>query len=312
MGNLIQVSGSVAFDTILQYEGNFRDHIALGSDTALSASFFCPQMKREHGGCAANISYNLRLLNQDCVLLGSFGFDGKEYLKKIKEIGIDTSHCEINDESFTAQAIITTDSNGNQLTSFHPGAMAFAGKTGIANLRTNFGIVSPNSYEAMLRHAKEFKEKKIPFIFDPGQALPMFSREDIVQLTGLASWIAVNEHESNVLCDLMGEDLNVISKRLDGHETSALIQTLGHEGVKVFIENDDFHIKALKTKKEVDPTGCGDAFRAGFLYGLNNKKSIYDAIKLGNAMGYVKVQSSGAQNHMTDPRELESISLTAN
>ena len=264
-------------------------------------------MKREFGGCAANIAYNLRLLGQECILLGSVGSDGKEYLKKIKESGINTDLCEINDGLFTAQAIITTDTNGNQLTSFHPGAMGSAGRLGISDTVTSFGIVSPNSHNAMVRHAKEFSEKNIPFIFDPGQALPMFSKEDICQFIDLSSWVAVNEHESDMLCDILGESLTSIAQRLTGHETSSLIQTLGGKGVNVFIGNETFFLPALKTNNEIDPTGCGDAFRAGLLYGFNHGRSIQDSVKFGNAMGYIKVQSSGAQNHKTDLNKIISI-----
>ena len=307
MGKSIQVSGSIAFDTILQFQGNFKENLMYDSDSALSLSFFCPEMKREFGGCAANIAYNLRLLDQDCILLGSVGSDGKEYLKKINESGVNTDFCEINDGFFTAQAIITTDSNGNQLTSFHPGAMGSAGRLGISDAITSFGIVSPNSYNAMIRHAKEFRENNIPFIFDPGQALPMFSKEDIYQFVDLSSWVAVNEHESDMLCDILGESLVSIAERLTGHETSSLIQTLGNRGVNVFIGKEQFSLPALKTTNEIDPTGCGDAFRAGLLYGLNNGKSIQDSVKFGNAMGYIKVQSSGAQNHKTDSNKITSI-----
>jgi len=307
MGKSIQVSGSIAFDTILQFQGNFKENLVYDSDSALSLSFFCPGMKREFGGCAANIAYNLRLLGQECILLGSVGSDGKEYLKKIKKSGINTDLCEINDGLFTAQAIITTDTNGNQLTSFHPGAMGSAGRLGISDMITSFGIVSPNSHNAMVRHAKEFSEKNIPFIFDPGQALPMFSKEDIYKFVDLSSWVAVNEHESDMLCDILGESLTSIAQRLTGHETSSLIQTLGCKGVNIFIGNETFNLPALKTNNEIDPTGCGDAFRAGLLYGFNHGRSIQDSVKFGNAMGHIKVQSSGAQNHKTDLNKIISI-----
>ena len=192
-------------------------------------------------------------------------------------------------------------------TSFHPGAMGSAGRLGISDMITSFGIVSPNSHNAMVRHAKEFSEKNIPFIFDPGQALPMFSKEDICQFIDLSSWVAVNEHESDMLCDILGESLTSIAQRLTGHETSSLIQTLGCKGVNIFIGNETFNLPALKTNNEVDPTGCGDAFRAGLLYGFNHGRSIQDSVKFGNAMGYIKVQSSGAQNHQTDLNKIISI-----
>ena len=311
MGKPIQISGSIAFDTILQFQGNFKDNLAYDADSPISLSFFCPRMRREFGGCAANIAYNLRLLGQDCILLGSVGRDGKEYLKKLKETGINTDNCILDDDHFTAQAIITTDTNGNQLTSFHPGAMELAGKNGIAELCTSFGIVSPISFEAMVRHAQEFSDKNIPFIFDPGQALPMFSKIDVTEFTKLASWIAVNEHESEILCDLLGEDLGSISKKLNGHQTSSLIQTLGNKGVKIFMGEKTFSVEALKTTQEVDPTGCGDAFRAGLLYGFNTGKNILESVKFGNAMGYIKVQSSGAQNHEITAEEVNSL-ISAN
>ena len=185
--------------------------------------------------------------------------------------------------------------------------MDSAGRNGISDTITSFGIVSPNSHNAMVRHAKEFNEKNIPFIFDPGQALPMFSKEDICQFIDFSSWVAVNEYESDMLCDILGESLVSIAQSLTGHETSSLIQTLGGKGVNVFIGKEKFYLPALKTTKEIDPTGCGDAFRAGFLYGLNNGGSIQDSVKFGNAMGYIQVQSSGAQNHKTDLNKVTSI-----
>ena len=181
MGKSIQVSGSIAFDTILQFQGNFKENLVYDFDKALSLSFFCPGMKREFGGCAANITYNLRLLNQECILLGAVGSDGKEYLRKIKE-SVNTDFCEINDGLFTAQAIITTDAKGNQLTSFHPQGYGIRRRFGISDVITSFGIVSPNSYNAMIRHAKEFK-KKIPFIFDPGQLCRCFPKKISIDLS---------------------------------------------------------------------------------------------------------------------------------
>ena len=307
MKKIIQVSGSVAFDTILKFEGLFSENLPSTKSGPIGLSFFCPEMKKEPGGCAANICYNLSLLEQNCSLLGSFGKDGETYFNELKNRGIDTSFSKLHEDCFTAQAVITTDSGGDQITSFHPGAMSLSGKVGISNLETSYGIVSPNSYDAMLRHATEFEERHIPFIFDPGQALPMFEKKDVLRLIHMASWLTLNEYEGKLLSQILEQDLNSIVKKLNTVKGSAIIQTLGENGARVFTKDEAFSVNAIQPIKENDPTGCGDAFRAGLLCGFNLKHNIQKSVMFGNAMGCVKVEKDGAQNHKISLRELQKM-----
>ena len=307
MKKIIQVSGSVAFDTILKFEGLFSENLPSTTSGPIGLSFFCPEMKKEPGGCAANICYNLSLLEQNCSLLGSFGKDGEIYFDELKNRGIDLTYSKIHKDCFTAQAIITTDSCGDQITSFHPGAMSFSGKMGISNLETSYGIVSPNSYDAMLKHATEFYERHIPFIFDPGQALPMFEKKDVLKLIQMASWVTLNEYEGELLSQLLQQNLNSIVNQLKAVKDSAIIQTLGENGARVFTKNEVFSVNAVQPSTENDPTGCGDAFRAGLLCGFNLEHNIQKSVMFGNAMGCVKVGKDGAQNHKINLEELQKM-----
>lgn len=298
----VQISGSIAFDTIMVFEGRFRDHILPDQVHMLNVAFLAPQMRQEFGGCAANIAYTLRGLGQPCGLLGAVGRDGQDYLKRLDQMGIDVSAVLNADDCFSAQAFITTDLDDNQITAFHPGAMNRAGEVGLHDPATRLGIVSPNGKEAMIRHAREFSERKIPFIFDPGQAMPVFSADDLRQLVGQATWVAVNDYEGHMLAEKIGRSLTELATQLPG----GLIVTRGSLGVDLMERSESTRVEGLAVQElfglpAIDPTGCGDAFRGGLLYGLARGASLLDSARLGNIMGALKVVHRGAQNHRVDP-----------
>jgi len=298
--NNIYVSGSIAYDSILSFEGIFSDHFLEGKKESINVSFLCQHMRKEYGGCAANIAYNLSQLNENCTLLGAIGRDGDEYYDRLKNLGIDVSKVEKFDNLFTSQAFITTDSSGNQITSFHPGAMNNAGISEFNPKTPSLGIVAPNSFNAMMKYSKKFNSLEIPFIFDPGQALPMFNKNDILFLIQIASWIAVNEYEAQQLQSITGLSLKSIARLLRSHKKGGVIETLGSKGTKIYTNSDSYHIKSILPDNVVDPTGCGDAFRGGFLFAINNNYSLVECIEFGNVVGGIKVACAGAQNHTLD------------
>ncbi len=304
----VQISGSIAFDTIMVFEGRFRDHILPDQVHMLNVAFLAPQMRQEFGGCAANIGYTLRGLGQPCGLLGAVGRDGQDYLKRLDQLGIDVSAVLNADDCFSAQAFITTDLDDNQITAFHPGAMNRAGEVGLHDPATRLGIVSPNGKEAMIRHAREFSERKIPFVFDPGQAMPVFSTDDLKQLVSQATWVAVNDYEGHMLAEKIGLTLTELATQLPG----GLIVTRGNLGVDLMERSESTRVGGLAVQElfglpAIDPTGCGDAFRGGLLYGLARGASLVDSARLGNIMGALKVVHRGAQNHRVDPANVAQL-----
>ena len=297
----VKISGSIAFDTIMVFQGRFREHILPDQVHMLNVAFLAPEMRQEYGGCAANIAYTLRGLGQDCSLLGAIGRDGAQYLERLRGLGIETSQVLTAEDCFSAQAFITTDLDDNQITAFHPGAMNRAGEVGIGQSHATIGIVSPNGKDAMIRHAKEFYAQKIPFIFDPGQAMPIFDATDLVQLVGQATWIAVNDYEGHMLAEKLGWTLAELCQKIPG----GLIVTRGAEGVDIMEHSQTTRVEGVDTRRHlnaqaVDPTGCGDAFRGGLLFGLSRQASLLDSARLGNIMGALKVVHRGAQNHNID------------
>ena len=304
----VQISGSIAFDTIMVFEGRFKDHILPDQVHMLNVAFLAPQMRQEYGGCAANIAYTLRGLGQPCGLLGAIGKDGAEYLKRLESLAIDTSQVLFADDCFSAQAFITTDLDDNQITAFHPGAMNRAGEVGIASQSARLGIVSPNGKQAMLRHAQEFSQHGVPFIFDPGQAMPIFNREELAMLAGQATWIAVNDYEGHMLADKLGTTIEQLASQTPG----GVIVTRGAQGVDVLEHSGSTRVEGLDVSKvfggkPVDPTGCGDAFRGGLLFGLAKGASLLDSARLGNVMGGWKVVHRGGQNHKVNPANVQNL-----
>lgn len=304
----VKISGSIAFDTIMVFQGRFREHILPDQVHMLNVAFLTPEMRQEYGGCAANIAYTLRGLGQDCSLLGAVGRDGTQYLERLRGLGIETSQVLTAEDCFSAQAFITTDLDDNQITAFHPGAMNRAGEVGIGQSRATIGIVSPNGKDAMLRHALEFSAQKVPFIFDPGQAMPIFDASDLGQLVRQATWIAVNDYEGHMLADKLGCSLAELCGRISG----GLIVTRGAEGVDIVEHSGTTHVEGIDiaqhfNARAVDPTGCGDAFRGGLLFGLSRQASLLDSARLGNIMGATKVMHRGAQNHQIDRAAVQKL-----
>ena len=304
----VQISGSIAFDTIMVFEGHFKDHILPDQVHMLNVAFLAPEMRQEYGGCAANIAYTLNGLGQSCALLGAIGKDGADYLKRLSDLGIDVSGVLHADDCFSAQAFITTDLADNQITAFHPGAMNRAGEVGLGKAAASLGIISPNGKAAMLRHAQEFADRQVPFIFDPGQAMPVFDATELARLVAQATWVAVNDYEGHLLCEKLGLTLVQLSQRVRG----GLIVTKGAQGVEIFEQSDHRIVKGIDVEIALgeapqDPTGCGDAFRGGLLFGLARGASLSDSACLGNVMGAIKVIERGAQNHSIHHDQIQGL-----
>ncbi len=291
----------------MSFQGKFSEQILKDQISTLNVAFLVPKMRKEYGGCAANIAYNLNAIGDRCVLLGCIGKDGKEYLDKFIQSGIDTSQLVSCADEYTAQAFITTDDVGNQITSFHPGAMVSNNISTLSDIKTNIGIVSPNSHQAMVQNSNEFFSRRIDFIFDPGQALPMFTSNEIIEFVTKATWIAVNEYESEILCKKTGLSLKELSYKLQSKKNSAIFQTLGDKGCRVITKEVNTLIKPIKVTKAIDPTGCGDAFRAGIIYGLVRGVSPEDSAAIGNVIGSIKVQSIGGQNHSLNLKKIMTV-----
>jgi adenosine kinase len=292
----IQVSGSVAFDTIMVFEGRFAEQILPDQVQMLNVAFLVPSMRQEFGGCAANIAFSLRGLGADVRLLGAIGRDGGPYLDRLVGLGIDCSGVVRRDDCFTPQAFITTDLDDNQITAFHPGAMNHAQEAQVLSV-AGLGIVAPNGKAAMLAHAMQFHEQAIPFIFDPGQALPVFEPHELEALIHQATWVAVNAYEGEMLSRRTGQTLETLAGWLKPHPQGGLVMTQGAAGAVVLHQGVRVSIPAVPVEVAVDPTGCGDAFRAGLLSGLSRGAGLLDAVEMGVVVGAIKIQSRGGQNH---------------
>jgi adenosine kinase len=290
------ICGSLAFDTIMTFEGRFADQILPDQLHILNVSFLVPTLRRDFGGCAGNIAYSLKLLGGEPLPMAMLGSDGAGYLEHMRNLSISTRHVGESGEIYTAQAMIMTDIDNNQITAFHPGAMSHAhllqitGDTGAA-----VGIVAPDGREAMIQHARQFREAGIPFVFDPGQGLPMFNGEELKRFIEQADWIAVNDYEAKVLCDRTGMDLAALSQQVKG-----LIVTLGAEGCEVWEQGEKTLVAPVVPKKVVDPTGCGDAWRGALLFGLEQGWPLVRCAELGNRVGALKIASKGPQNYRLD------------
>jgi adenosine kinase len=296
MAQRVVISGSVAYDTIMVFDGHFKDHILPDRVHMLNVSFLAPRLKREFGGCAANIAYNLAMLGGAPSVLAAVGHDGADYVRRLADFGIDTAAILEADDHYTAQAFITTDLGDNQITAFHPGAMARAHEVGVPEgAGIAWGIVAPNGKAAMLRHAAEFSERRIPWIFDPGQAMPMFDGEELRSLVSRADAVAVNDYEGQLLCEKTGWDEAAIAGRV-----RALIVTRGGDGSLVHTEGRVHEVPPVPIAAALDPTGCGDAYRGGLLYGLATGMDWVQAARLGSVLGAMKIECSGPQNHRFD------------
>ena len=297
------ICGSLAFDTIATFPGRFAQQILPEQIHILNVSFLVPTLRREFGGCAGNIAYTLKALGGEPAVMAALGSDGAGYLQRMQELGIDTRHVLTVGESYTAQANIITDEDNNQITAFHPGAMQYADRIEVPGDRNDLAlaIVAPDGRDAMLGHARQLKAAGIPFIFDPGQGLPMFNGEELRGFVEQATWVTVNDYEAKMLCERMGCDLAGLSRS----HLKGVVVTLGHEGCDVWVQGQVQRVAGVTASAVLDPTGCGDAFRGALLYGLERGWDLLRCVKLGNRVGAIKIACHGPQNHRLDPAGLD-------
>ena len=294
------ICGSIAFDTITTFDGLFSDYILPEQIHNLNISFTVPTMRREFGGCAGNIAYSLRLLGDQAVVMGTVGNDGTSYLERFTALGINHKHVRKIPEMLTAQAIITTDKNNNQISAFHPGALSLSHLNKVKDAENiHLCIIAPDNKQAMLEHARECATLDIPFVFDPGQMLITFSKEELLEQLQLASYLALNDYEAKLLESKTSLSINQLASHV-----KALIVTQGAQGSTIMTAGHTHHIPAVKAKVTADPTGCGDAFRAGLLFGITRQLDWPTIGRLANLIGSFKVEYHGPQNH---PFSIDSI-----
>ncbi|MGI8738305.1 MAG: carbohydrate kinase family protein [Gammaproteobacteria bacterium] len=287
------VCGSLAFDTIMVFPDRFKNHILPDQVHILNVSFLVPEMRREYGGCAGNIAYNLKLLGGDGKPMGTVGRDFDVYRDWMDDCGIDRAHITQLDDSYTAQGYVVTDLDDNQIWAFHPGAMNHSHVNKVpTDADISIGIVAPDGRDGMVQHASQFADADIPFIFDPGQGLPMFDGDDLLRFVEQASWLALNDYESRVMQERTGLSLAQLAERV-----KAVIVTRGGEGSCVYTEGQEIEIPAAKAQATKDPTGCGDAYRAGLLYGLMNDFDWGTTGRVAALAGAIKIEQYGTQNH---------------
>jgi adenosine kinase len=290
------ICGSLAFDSIMSFEGRFAEQILPEQLHILNVSFLVPALRRDFGGCAGNIAYSLKILGGTPLPMATLGTDGTDYFQRLKDLGISTEFVRQVDGTYTAQAMIMTDRDNNQITAFHPGAMMQAHTTQIQKRSDiKLGIISPDGRDAMLQHAAQFKAADIPFVFDPGQGLPMFDGTELAHFIDQSTWVTVNDYEGKMLSDRTGLSSGDISRRVQG-----LIVTLGSEGCEVWIDGEKTWVPPVKAQAVVDPTGCGDAWRGALLFGLEQGWSLAKCAALGNQVGALKIAQRGPQNYKLD------------
>ena len=296
------ICGSLAFDTITTFPGRFAQQILPEQVHILNVSFLVPTLRREFGGCAGNIAYNLAQLGGEPLVMAAIGGDdGEQYLERLSAWGVSTEFVRLIEAQYTAQAIIITDTDNNQITAFHPGAMQEAHTIAVPHREEiRVAIVAPDGREAMLKHAAQLSAAKIPFIFDPGQGLPMFDGAELKHFVQQASWVALNDYEARMLCDRTGETLESLSRS----HLRGVVVTLAAEGCEIWEQGHRTHLPGEKADAVIDPTGCGDAFRAALLYGLERGWSLPRCAELGNKLGALKIAHRGGQNHKLVREEL--------
>ncbi|MDP1633111.1 MAG: carbohydrate kinase family protein [Gallionellaceae bacterium] len=297
------ICGSMAFDTIMVFKDRFKNHILPEQIHILNVAFLVPEMRREYGGCAGNIAYNLNLLGGQPLIMATVGDDFAPYASRLEKLGLSQTHIHHVPGSFTGQAFITTDLDDNQITAFHPGAMGHSHLNSVAQAQeVSLGIVSPDGREGMLQHALEFADLGIPFVFDPGQGMPMFSGSELLDFVEQASYVTVNDYEAKLLQDKTGKSLKQIAERV-----KALIVTLGGDGSMIHADGREIAIPTPKPDAIVDPTGCGDAYRAGLLYGIQMGWDWETTGRLASLMGSLKISFRGGQNHTYNRAELAEL-----
>ena len=294
------ICGSLAFDNIMVFPDRFKNHILPEQIHILNVAFLVPEMRREYGGCAGNIAYNLLLLGGEPLIMATVGDDAGAYLERLERRALPRTHVRHVPGSFTAPAFITTDLDDTQITAFHPGAMSFSHLNKVAHARTaRLGIVAPDGREVMMQHARDFAAAGVPFIFDPGQGMPMFSGDELLDFMRLANYACFNDYEAKLLSDRTGHSL----EHLAG-EVEALIVTRGGEGSEIFAAGQYYEIPCVEADQIVDPTGCGDAYRSGLLYGIANGFDWLSTGRLAAVMGAIKIAHRGGQRHQPSREEI--------
>lgn len=294
------ICGSLAYDTIMVFHDQFKKHILPDQIHILSVSFIVPDMRREFGGCAGNIAYNLKMLGGEPLIMATVGDDFEPYAQRLDQFGITRKHTRQVPGTYTAQAFITTDIDDNQIIAFHPGAMNHSHLNHIADAKdVSVGIISPDGRDGMLQHAEQFHHAGIPFIFDPGQGLPMFSGAELRRFIQLADYVTVNDYEAKMLEDKTGEPTSTLARL-----TKAFIVTKGSEGSTIIANGQQIEIASVKPSLMADPTGCGDAHRAGLLYGIQQGWDWRKTGQLASLMGSIKIEHRGGQNHMLNRMEI--------
>lgn len=297
----------MAYDTIMVFGDRFKNHILPEQIHILNVAFLVPDMRREFGGCAGNIAYNLKLLGGEPLIMATIGDDSAPYMHRLKQLNLDSSHVRDVPGSFTAQAFITTDLDDNQITAFHPGAMTQSHQNKVTDAKNvSLGIISPDGRDGMLQHAREFNAAKIPFIFDPGQGLPMFDGDELMAFLKLADFCTVNDYEAKLLTERTGRTLEQLAV-----EVEALIVTLGGSGSHIYSKGRRIEIPVAPPEALIDPTGCGDAYRAGLLYGIGKGWEWEKTGRLASLMGSIKIAHRGGQNHKLTREEIAERYSTA-
>ena len=297
------ICGSLAFDNIMVFPDRFKNHILPEQIHILNVAFLVPEMRREFGGCAGNIAYNLMLLGGEPLIMATVGDDATLYLDRLDKLGLPRTHVRHVPGSFTAQAFITTDLDDNQITAFHPGAMSFSHLNKVEHAKTaKLGIVAPDGREGMMQHARDFAAAGVPFIFDPGQGLPMFSGDELLDFMGLADYACFNDYEARLLTGRTGRSLDQLAG-----EVKALIVTRGGEGSTIYADGQRLEIPCVQASAIVDPTGCGDAYRSGLLYGIANDLDWLTTGRLAAVMGAIKIAHRGGQSHQPSRAEIGAV-----
>lgn len=297
------ICGSYAYDTIMVFHDKFKNHILPDKVHMLNVSFLVPTLRREFGGCAGNIAYNLNMLGENPIPMATVGTDFGPYSEWLAKCGINTTHIKQIEGTYTGQAFITTDMEDNQITAFHPGAMSMSHENRVSDaVGVTLGIVSPDGRDGMIQHAEQFAKQNIPFIFDPGQGMPMFDEKELLAFIEQATWITLNDYEAELMQKRTGLTPHEIAERV-----SALIVTLGSKGSHIYTSNQRYDIPPAVTKTISDPTGCGDAYRAGLLYGLTNDMDWETTGRIASLMGSIKVEVNGTQNHSFEVDEFETL-----
>jgi adenosine kinase len=287
------ICGSLAYDTIMVFHDRFKNHILPEQIHILNVAFLVPDMRREYGGCAGNIAYNLKLLGGEPVIMATVGDDSGLYTQRLEHLGLETTHVRQVASTYTAQAFITTDLDDNQITAFHPGAMNHSHANRVEDATgIRLGIISPDGRDGMINHARQFRDSGIPFIFDPGQGLPMFNGEELLEFLRLADWCTVNDYEARMLCERTGRSIESLAT-----EVKALVVTLGANGSEIHAGGQHITVPSVQPEALADPTGCGDAYRAGLLFGIGRGWDWEKTGRLASLMGSIKIAHRGGQNH---------------